>query len=308
MIFIDQSYDVVLTYSPIIEITGHIFECFDYYLFLKHNNYKVGILFFSGLHIDKLKIAWESKYNINFSYVKNDLILSTSPMHNGEKVFYKFGDKTVVILTDGNYPALDYYNIILVTRRLLAFRCQDFSNTPPIFHKQLIYLQDNRVYNKDNYFQTINYIKKIPIEYYKKANRIKQNVGMMYVTYVCRKVTSDIILKYHKLSGCDSTILIVPFVINEYNNIPNVTQVVAPVRDLFNQFDIYIYTPIQRQFDCSPRLITECFFQNKQVIKQLDYYDIGLETRYNDCVNNLQSLELKKDDDILKIIEKMRSV
>jgi len=35
MIKIDEKYDVVLTYSPISEITGHVFECFDYYLFLR---------------------------------------------------------------------------------------------------------------------------------------------------------------------------------------------------------------------------------------------------------------------------------
>ena len=40
----------------------------------------------------------------------------------------------------------------------------------------------------------------------------------------------------------------------------------------------------------------------KRVFKDLDYYDIGLETRYNDCINNLQSLNLKEGDDILKII------
>ena len=61
MIRIDSRFDVVLTYSPIIEITGHIFECFDYYLFLKQFC-KVGILFFKGLRRDALKVAFESKY------------------------------------------------------------------------------------------------------------------------------------------------------------------------------------------------------------------------------------------------------
>ena len=43
MIQIDKTYDVILTHSPIYEITGHIFECFDYYLFLRQF-YKVGII------------------------------------------------------------------------------------------------------------------------------------------------------------------------------------------------------------------------------------------------------------------------
>lgn len=68
-----KGYDVVLTYSPIIEITGHIFECFDYYLFLRQYC-KVGILFFCGLSLDKLKIVFESKYTVQFESVKQDII------------------------------------------------------------------------------------------------------------------------------------------------------------------------------------------------------------------------------------------
>ena len=173
MIYIDPSYDVILTYSPIIEITGHIFECFDYYLFLSQY-YKVGVLFFSSLSKDKLKIVWNSKYNVDFSVIENNLILTKSPTHTSLKTLYKFGNNTVVILTDGNYASLDYYNIILVTKNILAFKCQDFSNNKPLFHKQLIYLQDNRIYQEpDKYFKTINYIKKIPFAYYKKSNRVQ---------------------------------------------------------------------------------------------------------------------------------------
>ena len=70
---IDPSYDVILTYSPIIEITGHIFECFDYYLFLK-DYFKVGMLFFNSLPKDKLKIAWESKYVDSFDDASKDMM------------------------------------------------------------------------------------------------------------------------------------------------------------------------------------------------------------------------------------------
>lgn len=302
MIYIDSQYDIILTYSPIIEITGHIFECFDYYLFLRQY-YKVGILFFSSLSYQKLEIAWNSKYNVDFADIKDDLILTSSPTHTGLKTLYKFGSNTKVILTDGNYAALDYYNIILVAKKIFAFKCQDFSNTPPIFHKQLIYLQDNRIYQqKDKYFSTIHYIKKLPFKFYKKSFRSPGNVGMMYTTYVCRKITPDIIQSYHIKSKCDHSLLIVPYSLPEYNNIPNITQIVAPVENLFDKFDTYIYTPVNRKFDCSPRLITECFMHNKKVYKELDYYDIGLETRYNDCINNLELLNLTDNDDILTIL------
>jgi hypothetical protein len=99
--------------------------------------------------------------------------------------------------------------------------------------------------------------------------------------------------------------LVVPFKLREYENIDNVIQMEAPIKDFFNSFDTYIYTPVQRKFDCSPRLVTECFLHNKKVIMNLDYDDLGLQTRYNDCVENLESLNLKENDDIIQIIEEV---
>jgi hypothetical protein len=39
----------------------------------------------------------------------------------------------------------------------------------------------------------------------------------------------------------------------------------------------------------------------------IDYVDIGLQTRYNDCKNNLESLNLKDNDTILEIIDEMKT-
>lgn len=93
-----------------------------------------------------------------------------------------------------------------------------------------------------------------------------------------------------------------PYKLPEYDNIDGVIQTEAPMEDFFNKFDTYIYTPVNRKFDCSPRLVTECFMQGKKVFKELDYYDIGLETRYNDCINDLQSLDLNENDKILNLV------
>jgi len=62
------------------------------------------------------------------------------------------------------------------------------------------------------------------------------------------------------------------------------------------KFDTYIYTPVQRQFDCSPRLVTECFLHKKNVLIDLPYVDIGLQTRYNDCKKDIEQLNLKEND------------
>jgi len=47
--------------------------------------------------------------------------------------------------------------------------------------------------------------------------------------------------------------------------------------------------------------------QGKKVFKQLDYYDIGLETRYNDCITDINKLNLTDNDEILKLKKNNKS-
>lgn len=302
MIKINQKYKVILTYSPIIEITGHIFECFDYYLFLRQY-YKTGILFFNGLNLEKLKIIFETKYNICFSSIIDDLIIINGISCSTNKQIIQFGKNTSVILSDGNIKSLEYHNIYLATNRLYGFMCEDENFQEIKINNHITYLQDYRIYGKNKYFNSINYIKKLPFKFYRPSISPMQNIGMMYMTYVCRKVDPSIISAFHIKSKCDKSLLIVPYKLPEYDTIENVIQLEAPIDNLFDKFDTYIYTPVNRKFDCSPRLVTECFMQNKNIFKELDYYDIGLETRYNDCIDNLNILNLNENDLILKIVE-----
>jgi hypothetical protein len=39
----------------------------------------------------------------------------------------------------------------------------------------------------------------------------------------------------------------------------------------------------------------------------IDYMDIGLQTRYNDCKNNLDGLNLKDNDNILEILDEIKT-
>jgi hypothetical protein len=304
---IDEKYDVILTFSPINEITGHIFECFDYYLFLREY-YKVGILFLGSIKEEKLKNVFNDKYIVNYDDVKCDFVIIPAEKLKYNKMI-TFGKNTVVILCDGNIHQLQLYGIHLITRKLLGFLCaeKEESYVDKIsMYKHIIYLKDYRIYSNNNFFKSYNYVKKLPFKWYKKSNKVYDNTGMMYVTYACRKISPEIIKEYHTMSNCNKTLLVVPFKLQEYDDIDNVIQMEAPMDDFFNSFDTYIYTPVQRKFDCSPRLVTECFLHNKKVVMNLDYVDLGLQTRYNDCVENLESLNLKENDDILQIIEEVR--
>ena len=52
--------------------------------------------------------------------------------------------------------------------------------------------------------------------------------------------------------------------------------------------------------------MTECFLHKKKVLIDLPYVDVGLQTRYNDCMRDLQSLDLREGDKILQIIEQSK--
>ena len=303
MVRIDSTYDVILTYSPISEITGHVFECFDYYLFLR-DFFKVGILFLEGLPLEDLKIAFESKYNVPFSEVADDIIqLGHSTLEN-ERI-YQFGPKTFVLLCDGNIRSLAHRRIMLATRKLYGFMCGEYGFEEIKSNNHITYLQDFRIYGRNQFFKCYDYVKKLPFKYYKQISRERQRppVGMMYVTYACRKVTPQVIQQYYEMSGCCKSLLVVPYKLPEYDRIDGVEQVLAPVQDFFEKFDTYIYTAVERHFDCSPRLVTECLFYKKEVLLNVNYVDIGLQTRWKDATRDIKSLELKEDDEILSIIK-----
>lgn len=305
MIRIDDSYDIILTYSPIQEITGHVFECFDYYLFLR-NYYKVGIMFIDSLDENSVRVAFESKYVFCYDDVKQDVMFIDNKMLSKTRLI-SFSPKTVVILTDGNIKSLEYKGLILATTKLYGFMCGDYEFRLMHMNKNITYLQDYRIYGRNSNFRSYNYVKKLPFKYYRRSAKKFDNTGLMYVTYACRKVTPMVIDEYHRMSGCSKSLLVVPYRLPEYDYIDNVEQVLAPLPDFFDRFDTYIYTPVHRKFDCSPRLVTECFLQNKRIFLHLDYMDIGLETRYNDCRNNFEALNLTENDAILDIIEKART-
>lgn len=304
MIQIDPSYNVILTYSPIIEITGHLFECFDYYLFLR-SYFKTGILLIASLPISQLRVAWESKYIDLFDdAVKDFIFISKHQLENNSRQIVKFGRNTFVLVTDGNIQALDYYKLIFSTSHLYGFLCEYDNFHLVHYNKNMTYLMDYRVYGQGlKHFKSINYVKKLPFKHYKVFPQSNMNRGMMYTTYVCRQILPETMVEYLQMSRCDSAILVVPYKKPEYDNLPGIEQVVAPVDDFFNKFDTYIYTPVARKFDCSPRLLTECFMQKKRVCCDVGYFDPGLQVRYNDCVSNLNELDLTDNDAILDAIE-----
>jgi len=220
---IDPSYDVILTYSPIIEITGHLFECFDYWLFLR-SRYKVGILLFNGMCRHALRTAFESKYDMPFDDVEKDLML-VDGVKRGNGVDVYVPQNTFMLMADGNFKAAGYNGIHFIAKRMFGFLCEPDPGEFPGMPHNVTYLQDYRIYGKNETHCSIDYVKKLPFRHYKKCAQVDRKIGMMYMTYVCRKVGPDIVEKYLQKSGCLSSWLVTPYRLAEYDGIPGVTQI-----------------------------------------------------------------------------------
>ena len=105
---------------------------------------------------------------------------------------------------------------------MIGFLCGDHHFEQCKMNKNIIYLQDYRIYGQNKFFNSYDYVKKLPFKYYKLSNKQFDNTGMMYVTYACRKITPDVVREYHERSGCSKTILVVPYKLQEYDEIDDV--------------------------------------------------------------------------------------
>ena len=273
-----KQYDLFLTHSWVSVrhgICGHTFEVIDYYLFLKDNtSIKVGMLFTEYKHFQDfqkdLDIILE-KYNLT-EIEKHNLLLDTFIEY--QPVIYKGN----FLFTDGSKAIADY----TIFGKSFTFLC-GFKPTKTYFGKTIT-LGDSRIYD----YYTIDYKKKIYFRRYKKPQHIPKGKGtLLYVTENCRDYQYD-----------DGIYVDNPIILRKKD---------LPKKDFFS-FEKYFYTPIERKFDCSPRLLAECKYYNKEVIfhpKVLKYMeeDKGLSARMYDINNDFMSIHLLPDDDIIDILK-----
>jgi hypothetical protein len=190
----------------------------------------------------------------------------------------------------------------LLFDRILYFACgnKEIANNT----KENVYvLQDDRVYDPV-LVNGINYKKKILFDKFKRLRRPNLRNVLMYGTKNCKDISLDLYKKYSKKFP-NSTILAVTNEENKQDDFDNVTFLVPPVEDLFNKFQLYVYTPVARKWDCSPRILAECKYYNKDVVyHDIDYWDEdkGLYWRKWDIDNDFDSLFLTEDDDLVPIL------
>jgi len=266
-------------------ICGHTYEAIEYYYILS-KFYECKILLVD-LDIDVFRSAIENKYSFSTEEVQD--IISSTVFKNTEEVHDKKIISEAVLVLDGFYYP-DYNPFI--TSNLSCFACY-VKDLYKFNIKNLSVLQDDRIYDKS--YNTINYVKKILFDKIKKPREIQRErpISLLYTTTGCRKFDIS------KYSPNDVVCL------TNGTKLQGYTYLKMPVKNIFECFDKYIYTPVSTEFDCSPRFIAECKYFGKEVVYDIDYYDIGLETRKKD-LENLESLHLREDDYIVEFFKEVR--
>lgn len=291
---LDPSYDLWLTYSWSSVnhgICGHTYEVIDYFYILK-NYFKVGILLCEDTDWDTFEKSIRSKYAFTeeeiLEYKNNTVLLNRPRLLRGKNILF----------TDGGI--VNTRDLTLLFDNVIYFACGNKEVKNNTKNNSWI-LQDDRVYDSVK-CNGINYKKKILFEKLKPIS-VSKDAVLVYATKNCRNLDS-----YEELSQYGNNILAITNKENKPKDIQGVTFVIPPVAELFEQFTTYVYTPVKRKWDCSPRFIAECKYYGKQVIyHDIDYWDtdLGLYWRKWDIDNNFESLFLTGDDEIVPILKRI---
>lgn len=296
-------YDLVLStsFENNFGVSGHLYELIDYYYISKLNGINTLIVLTDGTTIDIFKKAVIEKYNFTLEEL-SDIFKNTIECFKPKII-----RTNNICIVDGS-PTFGGCSIIVENMFLLRCHCKDYSyfkNQNSI--KKAYLLQDYGLYDereKDLPIESIDYVKKILWKKYHYPKETNTKTALLYLTTNCRELSLDAVNETMKKYPYEKY-LIVTNNTEKYKSIesPSVLVEKAPINNLFEKFDTYIYTPTKGKTDCSPRFIVECAVFDKKIIYDIEYIAAGIERRKEAIEKNLTSLHLNDDDDFVKIIK-----
>ena len=303
IIQLDKKVELYICHSWYIEgirntikhgICGHVFEIIEYYYKLK-NDIDCKILWVENLKWTDIEIAIKSKYDFDANEIKNikenSIFIGSPKLITGSNI----------LITDGGFNRLR--NSTLMFDNIIGFACGERENHL-ITDPKITILQDESITQYGQVYasgpRTIDYRKKM-LNRYKKID--PERCNLLYLTSNCRSMNIEDIQECINFYGKNEKWIIATNDESYFSLVSkNIKIQNLPIDNFHDKFDRYIYTPIDRKWDCSNRLIVECAVYNKTVEYYLpsDYLksDLALLSRKN----NLYDI-LEHDDDIINIIK-----
>lgn len=308
---IPNNIDIVLTMSWIPGqphgICGHLYEMIEYGMLLS-KSMNVGLFFGDTIHSKtQLKNIILDKYTYTEKQI--DGLVKNTIIH--ENPTYVIGSN--MLLVDGGLRRFQEYGVRLIFKNIICFKCSYMDTIHDRCYDNVTLLQDDRVYidvTPEDCDISTQYIKKIDLAKLRAPRRCDNDNNMLYLTRNCRELALDKVLEI--LDRKPGEYLIVTNDVDRYSSLEQhgVSIVKAPVNNLFERFETYIYTPTFKMWDGSPRFPVECVYFDRGV----EFYDIddqylsidrGLYYRMNDLRRDINSVTLKQDDEIIGILDEI---
>ncbi len=294
IVSLDPTVDLWLSYTWSNNphgICGHTYEVVDYYWILsKHIN--CGILIGDNIPPGDFVRAVAQKYNFTDSEL-NSILAKTKFVSNPRLVRGRN-----ILFTDGG--VINAREMTLLFDNILFFACGN-KEVKDNTKDNVFILQDDRVYDEVR-CNGIDYKKRILFDKLRTPTA-SDSRALVYATKNCRNIQD-----FESLLAYGKDILAITNRENRRPDTDRIKFVIPPVPKLIELFDTFIYTPVERKWDCSPRFIAECKYYNKQVIfHNIDYWDedAGLFWRNWDIENDFDSLFLRDDDSIVDIVKQI---
>ena len=266
-------------------MSGHVFELIEYFYYF-HFYHSVDAVILVPFEISE-QAFFDCLEKYTFTEAEINIIRQRTIFNTDVKLLYCRN----ILFTDG---AIN--DVPVLSKNIIFLRCKESND----LDKADIVLQDNRLYNELK--NSTHYVKKILMDKFIEIDECEDNV-LIYGTTNCRSLT------YDELKALDEK-----YHYNQYILVSNKIQCVpdrfkceiAPLKNLFSKFNVYIYTQLHQfldhePFDCSPRFPVECAYYHKKVIYDTPIVK-GLDVRIYDIKNNFESLFLRKSDKIIEYL------
>ena len=287
-------------------ICGHIYEVIEYFWILK-DWFDAKFIFPDNIPLEKVL----DKYT--FSREERDKIIKSAIPQPKNGLINTLQGIGLVLIVDGNLG-----NFKGVIRGIpVQFSCGKTGLFPSSRITQHFYLQrqdwyllhdfrigdpfndyDNHIIHTIDPARVYGYNKKLLLSYLDDVTPAYQllhsETFMMYLTSNCKRLSPNKIseiLKQYGVQPFHRLLIITDYEIDKMeithpnNNIEikSFFHRLEPI-DLFQlEWTHYIYTPVERKWDCSNRLIPECVKHNRYVLfEKLEYEDKALRIRMED--------------------------
>lgn len=298
-----RRFEIVFTTSCVYThgVSGHLYELIDYFYIASTNGINSAILLTDGITLALFEKAVREKYD--FTEIELANILGNT--------FESYRPKIILTknlcIVDGSWRLND---ATVYADNVFLFRCSEDEFTYWHNHKTIKrthLMQDFKLYPerfKELNITVVDYVKKILWQRYKKPTLSKTNTALFYLTTNCRKLPQETIQALIDKHSFEHYIVLTndPDMYSTMEN-DKVTVEKAPIKNLFEKFDAYIYTSTPLKSDCSPRFIVECAVYGKDVIYEIDYTDPGIERRKQAIATGVEQLQLTGNDYFIQYVK-----